>query len=79
VPTLKDLLKPPAERPKVFWRGYDVYDPINVGFIADGERARLAGSKFDVNDRSNGNGGHPFGTTLPDTDKEALLEYLKTL
>lgn len=79
VPTLRDLLKPPAERPKVFWRGYDVYDPINVGFIADGERARLAGSKFDVNDRSNGNGGHPFGTTLPDTDKEALLEYLKTL
>jgi cytochrome c peroxidase len=79
VPTLRDLLKSPAQRPTVFWRGYDVYDPGSVGFVADGERARLVGSKFDVNERSNGNGGHLFGTTLPDTDKESLLEYLKTL
>ncbi len=27
VPTLRDMLKPAAERPKVFYRGYDVYDP----------------------------------------------------
>jgi hypothetical protein len=23
--------------------------------------------------------GHPFGTTLPDADKEALIEFVKTL
>ena len=27
----------------------------------------------------NGNGGHLFGTALPEADKGALLEYLKTL
>ena len=43
VPTLRDLLKPPAERPKVFWRGYDVYDPVNVGFVTHGDRGRARG------------------------------------
>ncbi len=38
VPTLWDLLKPPAERPGVFYRGYDVYDPVNVGFESRAER-----------------------------------------
>src|SRR3546814_7004559 len=28
VPTLRDLLKPAAARPKAFWRGDDVYDPV---------------------------------------------------
>jgi len=79
VPTLRDMLKPPAERPVVFWRGYDLYDPVNVGFVAAGERAEESGSKYDVAERSNGNGGHLFGTTLPETDKDALIEYLKTL
>ena len=34
VPTLRDLLNPAAARPKVFYRGYDVYDPEDVGFIS---------------------------------------------
>ena len=79
VPTLRDMLKPPAERPKVFWRGYDLYDPINVGFVSSGARAEEAGSKYDTAERANGNGGHLFGTTLADGDKDVLLEYLKTL
>ena len=40
VPTLRDMLKPPAERPAVFWRGYDVYDPVNVGFVSSGDARR---------------------------------------
>ncbi len=32
VPTLWDLLTPADQRPAVFYRGYDVYDPVNVGF-----------------------------------------------
>jgi len=79
VPTLRDLLKPAAERPKVFWRGYDVYDPVNMGFISQGPEAERAGTKLDVTTKSGGNQGHEFGTTLPAGEKEALLEYLKTL
>ncbi len=32
VPTLRDLLNPPNERPVTFHRGYDVFDPVKVGF-----------------------------------------------
>jgi mono/diheme cytochrome c family protein len=79
VPTLRDLLSPPARRPRVFWRGYDLYDPVNVGFISRGERAEGVGSRYDTSERSNGNQGHDFGTGLPDREKDALVEYLKTL
>ncbi len=79
VPTLRDLLKPATERPKVFWRGYDVYDPVNMGFVSQGAEAERAGTKLDVTTKSGGNQGHEFGTDLPPGEKEALLEYLKTL
>ncbi|MRR36874.1 hypothetical protein EG829_19870, partial [bacterium] len=79
VPTLRDLLKPATERPTVFWRGYDLYDPVNMGFVSQGAEAERAGTKLDVTTKSGGNQGHEFGTTLPAEDKEALLEYLKTL
>ncbi len=79
VPTLRDLLTAPAERPKVFWRGYDVYDPVNVGFVTQGTEAQRVGSKFDVSERGSSNQGHDFGTGLSPADKDALLEYLKTL
>ena len=35
VPTLEALLSPPAERPRAFLRGYDVYDPRAVGFVSE--------------------------------------------
>ncbi len=38
VPTLWDLLSPPAERPLSFYRGYDVYDPERVGFKSRPEK-----------------------------------------
>jgi mono/diheme cytochrome c family protein len=79
VPSLRDMLKPAAERPKVFYRGYDVYDPENVGFVSHGAAAERVGTKYDVSERSNGNQGHEFGTNLAAKDKDALIEYLKTL
>jgi mono/diheme cytochrome c family protein len=79
VPSLADLLTPSAQRPQVFWRGYDVYDPVKVGFVVQGSAAERAGTPLDTRLRGNGNGGHEFGTALPGTDKSALLEYLKTL
>ena len=79
VPTLRDLLEPIDRRPKVFYRGYDLYDPVRGGFVSTGADAEREGTKFDVSQRGSGNGGHTFGVTLPDTDKDALVEYLKTL
>lgn len=78
VPTLRDLLSPPEQRPDVFYRGYNVYDYENVGFVSDGPAARREGFRFDTSVRGNGNEGHTYGTTLPPRQKAALLEYLKT-
>ena len=91
VPTLRDLLTPAAQRPKWFWRGYDVYDTANGGFLSTEARAkelfgdiaveqlRSVATPYDVNWRSNGNMGHEFGVNLSQADKDALIEYLKTL
>jgi hypothetical protein len=62
VPTSRDLLEPPANRPVEFWRGYDLYDPIKVGFVTQGEEAERLGTRPDTSQHANGNGGHQFGT-----------------
>ncbi len=83
VPTLRDLLEPSKRRPPTFYRGNDVYDPENVGFVStepvdvDGRALFL----FDTSIPGNGNQGHEgasYGTELSPQDKDALLEYLKT-
>jgi mono/diheme cytochrome c family protein len=79
VPTLRDLLAPPAQRVQVFWRGYDLYDPVKVGFVVQGKEAERAGTRYDTRERASGNQGHDFGTRLPEAEKSALIEYLKTL
>ena len=79
VPSLADLLEPPEQRPRLFWRGYDVLDRDKVGFVSDGEDARRVGSLYDTALPGNSNAGHVYGTTLPAPLKRALLEYLKTL
>jgi mono/diheme cytochrome c family protein len=79
VPSLRDLLEPVEARPKVFYRGYDLYDPVKVGFVSAGPQAERVGTRHDVSMRGGGNQGHTFGTSLPAAEKEALLEYLKTL
>ncbi len=82
VPTLRDLLEPAKKRPPVFYRGYDVYDPVKVGFVSnvssEGDKHYL---KFDTQVDGNSNAGHEgpsFGTALGDPDKDALVEFLKT-
>ena len=79
VPNLADLLEPPDKRPATFVVGYDVYDQRGVGFMSAGAEAEAQGRLFDTRLPGNGNGGHLYGTTLPEADKQALLEYLKTL
>ena len=69
----------PEKRPKVFWRGYNLYDPVNLGFVSQSEEAKAVGTKFETTERAAGNQGHDFGTNLSPGDKDALIEYLKTL
>jgi hypothetical protein len=78
VPTLADLLEPPALRPPVFYRGYDVYDQDRVGYVSSGAEAEAVGFRYDTSVRGNGNGGHLYGTDLPPASKRSLIEYLKT-
>lgn len=78
VPTLEDLLEPPADRPKIFFRGHDVYDRRRTGFIHQGGQASRDGFRYDVRVPANGNAGHRYGTNLPAAEKRALIEYLKT-
>jgi mono/diheme cytochrome c family protein len=89
VPSLRDLLMPVKDRPPLFYRGYDVYDPLDAGFVSQEDQAKRlnvpwsdvlrVATPYDVHLRSNGNMGHEFGVTLPPNDKDALIEYLKTL
>lgn len=82
VPTLEDLLEPANRRPKIFYRGYDVYDRTTVGFLHSGAEAQREGWRFDVSVPGNSNQGHdgePFGTQLTAEQKQQLVEYLKTL
>lgn len=80
VPSLRDLLNPVAQRPKKFYRGYDLLDGRNVGFVSN--VPRVGGTpfvEFDTTLPGLSNVGHEYGTTLSAPEKEALLEYLKTL
>ncbi len=79
VPTLRDLLEPSADRPEVFYRGYDVYDFEDVGFVSQGPDAEREGFRFDTSEPGNGNQGHEYGVDLGQAEKDALLEYMKTL
>jgi hypothetical protein len=76
VPTLEDLLRPAAERPKTFIVGNPEYDPIKVGYVSARAPGR-ATSVYDTGLTGNGNGGHEYGTRLSQDDRMALLEYLK--
>jgi hypothetical protein len=86
VPTLYDLLKPASERPHQFYRGYDVYDPINVGFVSnvprEGRKQYFLFQTHTPDGRpipGNSNQGHEYGTRLSEQERRQLLEYLKTL
>ena len=79
MPTLADLLEPAASRPALFWRGYDVLDPVKVGFVSAGADAEAVGTRYDTSEPGNSPAGHEYGTMLSADEKRAMLEYLKTL
>jgi hypothetical protein len=78
VPTLHALLFP-DERPAQFYRAYDVFDYVNVGYRSSGPEADKLGWKYDTTVRGNDNHGHTYGADLAPDEKLDLIEYLKTL
>jgi hypothetical protein len=80
VPTLWELLTPPKDRKATFMVGSRLFDAKDVGFVTDQSPFKSGNFTADpANANGNGNGGHVYGTTLSETDRRALLEYLKTL
>jgi hypothetical protein len=68
------------QRPKSFYRGNDLLNPQNVGFVST--EASDMGRQFwtyNTAKEGNSNSGHLYGITLSIPEKNALLEYLKTL
>ncbi|MGB8839785.1 MAG: di-heme-cytochrome C peroxidase [Aliidongia sp.] len=80
VPSLAELLKPPAERVASFKIG-PAYDIDNVGLAAVQTKFDyvLNTTGCDHLDSGNSRCGHDFGTHLSPENKRALLEYLKSL
>ncbi len=77
VPSLAQLLLPPAQRMKQFYVGSREFDPVNVGFIT----TQTPGAYLlDTTLKGNSNAGHAYGTaTLTASQRLELLEFLKTL
>lgn len=76
VVNLYEMLLPQDKRSKSFNIGSQELDPKAVGLVPQGEFV------FDTSLDGNHNYGHSgtqFGTDLPDADRWALIEYLKTL
>ncbi|MCX8255596.1 hypothetical protein RHAL1_00671 [Beijerinckiaceae bacterium RH AL1] len=80
VPSLAELLKPASQRVKAFQLGPE-YDPATVGLASKQPQTHFTLHVTGCDDLLSGNSncGHEYGTHLPDNDKRALLEYLKTL
>jgi mono/diheme cytochrome c family protein len=81
VPTLYDMLHP-DRRPAKFATGNREFDPVRIGYQYD---VAASGPNIWIYDTAQpgnsniGHGGEAFGTTLPEEQKAALLEYLKKL
>ena len=86
VPTLHGVLNP-KQRPAIWKRHHEKYDTKKVGIVVEAfdalpKTARRVDEKrtyFDSNKRGKSAEGHPFADTLSKDEKQALLEYLKTL
>ncbi len=78
VPSIRDLLLPPSQRPDTFTMGHMEFDPVTLG-LARNAKLTAPPFVFDTRITGNHNTGHQYGTTLSDAQRTRLLEYLKTL
>jgi len=80
VPTLEDVLNS-QNRPTRWSRSFDNtdYDQTKVGWIYSIEQTKVDKNTYDTTLKGYGNSGHTFGDHLTDSERSALIEYLKTL
>ena len=93
VPSLRAMLTPQKDRPKTFCVGSRQFDPKDVGLKADVFPCAVGLTTFDVSELGNSNRGHSFegtetdvrklppgvfGRELTATERDDLVEYLKT-
>lgn len=88
VPNMWELLQMPTKRPKIFEVRSCEFNPKVLGFKSERVRYVSGGAVpckknedycYDTAVTGNSNKGHDYGTTLADSDKWALIEYLKVL
>jgi hypothetical protein len=94
VPTLFDLMLPPADRPKSFVLGTREFDPERVGFVNEAsstpwksdQAARENTFVFQTHDSfghpipGNDNAAHDYGNArFSDEERWALVEYMKAV
>jgi hypothetical protein len=90
-PTVYHVLNSKA-RPKIFTRSYrtdlEAYDPTRLGWkvreldeAPDPKKGPAIELRkvYDTTKPGRGNGGHTFGDRLSETERMAVIEYLKTL
>ena len=80
VPTIEDVLNS-KNRPKYWSRTFDNtdYDKEKIGWNYTTENAKVNSKIYDTTIKGYGNAGHTFGDKLNDSERKAVLEYLKTL
>ena len=84
VATLHDLLLPPSQRRQAFFTGTLEFDPVEVGYVTAPSAENSF--EFETHDKTgkpidgNSNEGHDFGNAdLAESERKALIEYMKTL
>ena len=80
VPTLRHLMDPAKDRPAKWWRGARELDLDLVGYRFD----KNGGGAFEydtsiLGNKNTGHEGPEYGTDLTDAEKDAIVEYMKTL
>ena len=73
VRTMRELLTSPAQRAKTFHRGSRLFDEREIGYTEEGAYV------LDMAANGNSNSGHDYGAKLSESEKQDLIEYLKTL
>lgn len=80
VPTLEDMLNS-AQRPVYWKRSFtnSEYDEVKGGWKYVTSDRKKDDATYDTTIPGYGNGGHYFGDVLSDSERKAVIEYLKTL
>ena len=80
VPTI-DVLLNSKSRPEYWARSFNSndYDMVNIGWLYEALDTTQNSKTYDTTISGYSNTGHTFGDDLEDSERMAVIEYLKTL